>query len=210
MRAVALISGRGSNLKALLDAGLPVHFERVISNRPGAAGLELARARGVATAVIDQRDFTARADFDAALAAEIDAARPDLILLAGYLRLLNGALVECYLNRILNIHPALLPAFPGLHTHARALTEGVTVHGCTVHFVRTEVDRGPIIIQAAVPVRPDDSEDTLAERVLEQEHRIYPQAVRWFAEGRLEVDGNRVRVRGEKGVAGGALVVPGL
>jgi len=184
-RAVILISGRGSNMEALLKAGLPVDFAAVISNRPDAGGLEVARSLGVATAVVDHRGHAGRDAFDAALAAEVDRHRPDLVILAGFMRVLTADFVRRYQGRLINVHPALLPAFPGLNTHARALAAGVRIHGCTVHFVTPEVDVGPIVIQAAVPVLAGDDEATLAARVLEQEHRIFPQAVRWFAENRL-------------------------
>lgn len=185
IRAVILISGRGSNMEALLKAGLPVDFAAVISNRPDAGGLDVARSLGVATAVVDHRGHAGRDAFDAALAAEVDRHEPDLVILAGFMRVLTADFVRRYQGRLINVHPALLPAFPGLNTHARALAAGVRIHGCTVHFVTPEVDVGPIIIQAAVPVLAGDDEATLAARVLEQEHRIFPQAVRWFAEGRL-------------------------
>lgn len=187
-RVVILISGRGSNMRALLEAGLPVSFAAVISNRADAAGLDTARAHGVATAVVNHRDYPDRVAFDHALAAEIDRHAPDLLVLAGFMRVLTDAFVNRYRGRMINIHPALLPAFPGLHTHERALAAGVKVHGCTVHFVTPEVDVGPIIVQAAVPVLADDTPDRLAARVLAQEHRVFPQAVRWFAEGRLRLD----------------------
>jgi len=186
-RAVILISGRGSNMQALLEANLPVEFVAVISNRPAAGGLAVAAQHGVPGVVIDHRAYSDRASFDAALAAEIDRHRPDLVILAGFMRVLTDAFVQHYAGRMLNIHPALLPAFPGLDTHRRALAAGVKLHGCTVHFVTPEVDVGPIVIQAAVPVHPDDDEASLAARVLAQEHRIFPQAVRWFAEGRLQL-----------------------
>lgn len=185
MRAVILISGRGSNMEALLRAGLPVDFAAVISNRPDAAGLTIARDLGVDTAVVDHARHADRAAFDAALAREIDRRGAELICLAGFMRVLTEDFVLRYQGRLLNIHPALLPAFPGLNTHARALAAGVKIHGCTVHFVTPEVDAGPIIVQAAVPVLDDDTPQRLAARVLAQEHRIYPLAVRWFAEGRL-------------------------
>lgn len=187
MRAVVLISGRGSNMEALLRAALPVDFAAVISNRPDAKGLDVARSLGVATAVIDHHQYDGREAFDAALAAEIDRHAPDLVILAGFMRVLTADFVRRYQGRLINIHPALLPAFPGLNTHARALAAGVRVHGCTVHFVTPEVDVGPIVVQAAVPVFPDDDEARLSARVLEQEHRIFPMAVRWFAEGRLGI-----------------------
>lgn len=184
---VILISGRGSNMVALLDAGLPARVAAVISNDPQAAGLATAAGRGVATSVVDHRSFTDRPGFDAALAAAIDRHRPDLVVLAGFMRILTGAFIERYRGRMMNIHPSLLPAFPGLHTHRRALEAGVRIHGCTVHFTAPAVDSGPIIVQAAVPLLPDDTEERLAARVLAEEHRIYPQAVRWFLEGRLHV-----------------------
>lgn len=187
MRAVVLISGRGSNMEALFRSGLPVEFAAVISNRPEAQGLDVARSLGVATAVVDHRRHDGRAAFDAALAAEIDRHDPGLVILAGFMRVLTADFVRRYQGRLINVHPALLPAFPGLHTHARALAAGVRVHGCTVHFVTPEVDVGPIIVQAAVPVFQDDDEASLSARVLEQEHRIFPLAVRWFAEGRLHL-----------------------
>ncbi len=187
MRAVILISGRGSNMQALLEAGLPVEFACVISNRPDAAGLRVATELGVPVAVVDHRQHPDRVGFDAALAAEIDRHRPDLVILAGFMRVLTEDFVRRYARRMINIHPALLPAFPGLDTHARALAAGVRLHGCTVHFVTPEVDAGPIIVQAAVPVRADDTPQTLAARVLRQEHRIFPLAVRWLAEGRVQL-----------------------
>jgi phosphoribosylglycinamide formyltransferase 1 len=185
---VILISGRGSNMEALLDAGLPARIAAVISNTPAARGLVTARDRGVATAVVDHRSFPDRERFDAALAAEIDRHCPDLVVLAGFMRILTAPFIERYHGRLMNIHPSLLPAFPGLNTHRRALAAGVRAHGCTVHFVTPQVDSGPIIAQAAVPVLPGDTEEQLAARVLTEEHRIYPQAVRWFCEGRLRVD----------------------
>ncbi len=185
MRAVILISGRGSNMEALLRAGLPVDFAAVISNRPDAGGLTIARDLGVDTAVVDHTRHTDRTAFDAALAEQIDRHGADLVCLAGFMRVLTDDFVQRYQGRMLNIHPALLPAFPGLNTHTRALAAGVKLHGCTVHFVTPEVDAGPIVVQAAVPVFDDDTPERLAARVLAQEHRIYPLAVRWFAEGRL-------------------------
>jgi len=184
---VILISGRGSNLQSILEARLPVEIAAVISNNPNAGGLEVARAHGIATAVVDHRQFQSRDAFDGVLAQEIDRHQPDLLVLAGFMRILTDAFVERYQGRMINIHPSLLPAFPGLKTHAAALREGVKIHGCTVHFVTPTLDHGPIIIQAAIPVLPDDTEATLAGRVLEQEHHIFPQAIRWFAEGRLEI-----------------------
>jgi phosphoribosylglycinamide formyltransferase-1 len=192
---VVLISGRGSNMQALLDAGVPV--SAVISNRAEAEGLAIAVARGIATRVVDHRGRAAREDFDAALAAEIERFAPRLVALAGFMRVLTPGFVGRYRERLLNIHPSLLPAFPGLHTHERALAAGVKVHGCTVHFVTAELDHGPIVAQAAVPVRSGDDAAALAARVLKQEHVIYPRAVRWFLEGRLALADGVVRVRGD-------------
>ena len=186
-RIVILISGRGSNMEALLDAGLPAQVAAVVSNAPDARGLEIARAHGVSTAVVDHRAFPNRPAFDEALSAALDAYQPDVLVLAGFMRILTDGFVQRYAGRLLNIHPSLLPAFPGLHTHARALAAGVRIHGCTVHFVTPTLDHGPIVAQAAVTVLPGDSEDALAARVLAQEHRIYPQAVRWFCEDRLRL-----------------------
>lgn len=181
-------------MHALLDAGLPI--TTVISNEAGAKGLETARARGVATRIVEHRRFSSREEFDAALAAEVDRVAPRLIVLAGFMRVLTPGFVARYKERLLNIHPSLLPAFPGLRTHERALAAGAKVHGCSVHFVTAELDHGPIVIQAAVPVRSEDTAETLAARVLRQEHVIYPRAVRWFLEDRLVIEGNRVRVKG--------------
>ncbi len=198
---VILISGRGSNMEALIaarDAGtLPVNIAAVISNRPAAMGLETAEKAGITAHYIDHKAFAERDAFDAALAECIDSFAPDLVVLAGFMRILSDAFVRHYAGRLMNIHPSLLPAFPGLHTHRRALEEGVRIHGCTVHFVTPALDHGPVIIQAAVPVLDSDDEATLAARVLRQEHRIYPQAVRWFAEDRLRLDNGRVRLAGE-------------
>ena len=187
MRVVVLISGRGSNMEALLEARLPVEFACVISNKPDAAGLAIAARHRVPTAVVNHRDHPGRVEFDAALAEEIDRHRPDLVVLAGFMRVLTDAFVRRYENRLINIHPALLPAFPGLDTHARALAAGVKLHGCTVHYVTPEVDSGPIIAQAAVPVLAGDTPATLAARVLRQEHRLYPQVLRWLAEDRVRL-----------------------
>lgn len=191
---VILISGRGSNMLAMVEAGLPV--AAVISNRADADGLEYAAGRGIATAVVPHRDYATREAFDAALAQAIDGFRPDLVALAGFMRILTEGFVLRYQGRLLNIHPSLLPAFPGLDTHAKALAAGVKLHGCTVHFVTPQLDHGPIVIQAAVPVLPQDEEVTLGARVLAQEHRIYPQAARWFLEGKLVIESGVVRVKG--------------
>lgn len=190
MSVVVLISGRGSNLQALLDAGLPVGA--VISNRADAKGLAIASARGVATRVVEHKSFATREAFDQALADVVDGFTPRLVALAGFMRILTPAFVQRFDGRLMNIHPSLLPAFPGLDTHARALEAGVKLHGCSVHFVTAELDHGPMVVQAAVPVLADDTEDRLAARVLQAEHAIYPAAVRWFLEGRLRVVGQRV------------------
>jgi phosphoribosylglycinamide formyltransferase 1 len=205
-RLVILISGRGSNMAAILDAirdrSLAAEIATVISNRPGASGLAIAERHGVPTSVIDHGLLPNRGEFERALAAAIDAAAPDLVVLAGFMRLLSPEFVRRYEGRMLNIHPSLLPLYPGLHTHARALADGVKVHGCTVHFVTPEVDAGPIVAQAAVTVRDDDDEVTLAARVLEAEHRILVASVRWFCEGKLVIEGRRVRVKDEATDAG--------
>jgi phosphoribosylglycinamide formyltransferase-1 len=195
MNIVILISGRGSNMEALLDADVGGTIAAVISNRADARGLAIARNRGVATAVVEHRDFAARAEFDAALAAAIDRFEPGLVVLAGFMRILTPAFVARYAGRMLNIHPSLLPAFAGLDTHRRALEAGVKIHGCTVHFVTADLDHGPIVAQAAVAVLDDDDESTLAARVLAEEHRILPAAVRAYCQGRLVVADGRVRVR---------------
>jgi len=195
---VILISGRGSNMEAIVRAAQaekwPVSIAAVISNRTDSAGLEFARRHGIATAVVANKDYPTREQFDTALRAAIDVFAPDLVVLAGFMRILTTPFVEHYAGRMLNIHPSLLPSFPGLATHRQALAAGVRLHGATVHFVTPDLDHGPIVAQVAVPVRDTDSEETLAERVLEQEHLIYPRAVRWFVEGKLSLDGNRVRL----------------
>ncbi len=200
---VVLISGRGSNLQAIIDGarhGLPVDLRAVISNRPDAAGLAKGREQGIEARVLDHTEFASREEYDDALQALIDSYEPALVVLAGFMRILTPAFVNHYQGRMLNIHPSLLPAFPGLDTHERALEAGVREHGASVHFVTEEVDGGPIIIQAKVPVLPDDTSEALAARVLEQEHRIYPQAIRWFAEGRLRLQGNAVLLDGRPAV----------
>jgi phosphoribosylglycinamide formyltransferase-1 len=207
---VILISGRGSNMQAILDARLPLEIAAVISNEPTAAGLATAQRHGIATRVVDHRAHAERAAFDAALAAEIDAFKPDLVVLAGFMRILTGDFVNRYRGRLVNIHPSLLPAFTGLHTHRRALAAGVKIHGCTVHFVTPELDHGPVVIQAAVAVIDGDSEDTLAARVLAEEHRIYPQALRWFCEDRLAITPHgTVTVKAARS-ADGSLISPAL
>ena len=196
---VILISGRGSNMQAIVETAererWPARIAAVISNRPDAAGLEWARSRGLATQVVNHRDFPSREAFDAALAAAIDEHRPDAIALAGFMRVLTEGFVNRYQGRLVNIHPSLLPAFPGLHTHRQALQQGVKEHGCTVHFVTSRLDHGPVIARAVVPVLPGDDEAALAARVLQEEHRIYPEAVRRLLEGRLVVADGMVSVK---------------
>ncbi len=198
-RIVVLISGRGSNMtaiaQALRDERWPARIACVIADRPGAAGLALAQEHGIDTDVVDFRAFGTRADFEVALMGAIDRYAPDLVVLAGFMRILGDAFVERHAQRLMNIHPSLLPAFPGLATHRRALEAGVAVHGATVHLVGRELDMGPIVAQAALAVRPDDDEARLASRVLALEHRLYPTAVRWFVEGRLSLHGERVVLR---------------
>lgn len=210
---VILISGRGSNMEALIaarDAGkLPVNIAAVISNRPDALGLETAAKAGIVTHYVHHKGFPGRDAFDAALAECIDCFKPDLVVLAGFMRILTDAFVSHYAGRLMNIHPSLLPSFPGLHTHQRALEEGVRIHGCTVHFVTPTLDHGPVIIQAAVPVLDGDDEAALAARILVQEHKIYPQAVRWFAEDKLRLENGCVRLAAELS-AGSVLISPQL
>ena len=210
-RVTVLVSGRGSNLAAVLAAErrgtLSGTVGAVISNRPEAAGLAVATRHGALTTVVDHRCFAGRTAFDAALAAAIDASDPQLVVMAGFMRVVGAAFVERYAGRVLNIHPSLLPAYPGLHTHRRALADGVRIHGCTVHFVTADLDHGPIVAQGAVPVHDDDSEETLAARVLAVEHRLLPAAIRAFCEGRLVIAGRHVRVKGQT-VPSGALEVP--
>lgn len=186
---VILISGRGSNMQAILElaanGALPVDIRAVISNRPEASGLETARAAGLHTETVDHRDYASREDYDRALQAAIDRHAPELVVLAGFMRILTPGFVRHFQGRLLNIHPSLLPAFRGLHTHRRALEAGVAEHGASVHFVTEELDGGPVIAQIPVPVRPGDTEADLARRVLEQEHRLYPTVIGWFATGRL-------------------------
>jgi phosphoribosylglycinamide formyltransferase-1 len=205
-RLVVLVSGRGSNLQAILDARLPLQVAAVISNDPSAPALDRARKAGVQAIGLDHRRFSDRAEFDRALEVEIDRCAPDLIALAGFMRVLGDGLVERHAGRMVNIHPSLLPAFPGLDTHRRALAGGVRIHGCTVHFVTPRLDSGPIIVQAAVPVLPADDEASLAARVLAQEHRIYPQALAWLARGAVVLQGDRVSF--PHAAAGPALIAP--
>ena len=201
---VILISGGGSNMAAIVRAAeqerwaarFNARVAAVISNKPDAAGLALARAAGIATAVVPHKDFASREDFDAALAQAIDAHAPSLVVLAGFMRILTPGFVQRHAGRLVNIHPSLLPMFPGLHTHRRAIEAGCKVAGASVHFVTADLDHGPIIGQAVVPVRPDDTEASLAARVLVQEHRLYPLAIRWLVEGALEQRDGVVRHTG--------------
>ncbi len=206
---VILISGRGSNMQALLKAGFPIENITVISNNPGTIGLEIAQQHGAKTIVLDHRIYPDRQTFDKALAERIDTCQPKLIALAGFMRILSDSFVQRYQGRLMNIHPSLLPAFPGLGTHARVLQEGVKIHGCTAHFVTSQLDHGPIVIQAAIPVLPNDTESTLAARVLQHEHRIYPQAVQWFMDDRIRLSNNYVEVLDAR-VDEIALYSPGL
>ncbi len=197
-------------MRALLEAQPHCRIAAVISNRADAEGLNIAKARGIATVVVGHRDYADRDSFDTALAGEIDAFHPDFVALAGFMRILTAGFVARYRGKLVNIHPSLLPAYGGLNTHARALHDGVKIHGCTVHFVTPDLDHGPIIIQAAVPVLPHDTGQTLAARVLREEHRIYPQAIRWLCEGQIELSENdRVTFRSRK-QASHAMVSPGL
>ena len=195
---VILISGRGSNMEAVvraLDAeGWPARIAAVISNKPEAGGLAFAQARGIPTAVVPSKSFATRAEFDAKVQETIDVFEPDLVVLAGFMRILTAPFVEHYAGRMLNIHPSLLPLFPGLHTHQQALDAGCVEHGATVHFVTAELDHGPAVLQARIPVLPGDTEATLATRLLVEEHKIYPRAVRLFVEDRLVVENGAVRI----------------
>ncbi|MDP9582380.1 UNVERIFIED_ORG: phosphoribosylglycinamide formyltransferase-1 [Burkholderia contaminans] len=201
-KLVILISGRGSNMEAIVRACAqerwPAQVAAVIANRPDAAGLAFAASHGVATAVVDHRSFDGRDSFDAALAAEIDRFAPDLVVLAGFMRILTPDFVRRYEGRLLNIHPSLLPSFKGIHTHQQALDAGVALHGASVHFVIPELDSGAIVAQGAVPVRAGDDAAALARRVLTVEHVLYPRAVRWFVEGRLRLENGRAVVAPEE------------
>ncbi len=201
-RFVILISGRGSNMQTLVQAcenqDWPAEVSAVIASRPDAAGLRWAAERGIATAALFHKDYASREAFDAALAEEIDRHRPDYVLLAGFMRVLTPGFVNHFAGRLVNIHPSLLPAFPGLHTHAQALATGVRIHGCTVHFVTPVLDNGPIIAQGCVPVLAGDTPDALAERVLQVEHQAYPAAMNWLAHGRVTLTADqRVEVQGD-------------
>jgi phosphoribosylglycinamide formyltransferase-1 len=195
---VILISGRGSNMEAIVRAAQkeawPAQISAIISNRPDAGGLEFARANNIPAKSLDHRQFDSREAFDAELGKLIDTFKPDLVVLAGFMRVLTAEFVQHYEGRLLNIHPSLLPLFPGLATHEQALKAGVKEHGATVHFVTEALDHGPVVLQASVPVLSGDTPDTLAQRVLKQEHIIYPRAVRWFIDNRLSIDQNRVLI----------------
>jgi phosphoribosylglycinamide formyltransferase-1 len=195
---VILISGRGSNMEAVVRAAQaeqwPARIAAVISNKADAKGLEFAASHGIATAVVPNKDYATREAFDAALQEVIDSFQPDLVVLAGFMRILTPGFVAHYAGRMLNIHPSLLPLFPGLHTHEAALASGLAQHGATVHFVTAELDHGPMVDQVAVPILPGDTAETLSARVLQQEHILYPRAIRWFIEDRLTVEDGKVRV----------------
>ena len=215
LKVAVLISGRGSNLQALIDAfgpkvqDSPVTIVLVLSNRPEAPGLERAAQAGLKTEIVDHKTFASREDFDVAMDREIRATGAEFVVLAGFMRLLTPQFVAAWQDRMINIHPALLPAFPGLDTHKRALEAGVRLHGATVHFVRHETDTGPIIAQAAVPVLPGDDESTLAARVLAAEHQLYPLALRLVAEGRVRVEQDRAVISDAPAMEG-ALFNPAL
>ncbi len=198
LKTAVLISGRGSNLQALIDAcadpAFPAEICLVLSNKPGAAGLDRAKAAGLPIKAVSHREFADRESFEAAVSFELEAAGAELVLLAGFMRVLTEGFVSKWQDRLINIHPSLLPAFPGLDTHARALEAGVAQAGCTVHFVRADVDAGPTILQAAVSVTNDDTEESLAARVLEQEHKIYPEALRLIADGKVTISDGKVIV----------------
>lgn len=199
---IILISGRGSNMQAIIDQSLggdlPVTIQAVISNRSDAPGLNLASKARIHTEVINHADYASKLEFETALSVCIDGYKPDLIALAGFMRMLSGEFVNKYSNRMVNIHPSLLPQYPGLNTHERAIAAGATEHGASVHFVTADVDSGPIIIQSAVPVKSDDTPESLASRVLTQEHRIYPLAIKWFAQSRLQIKNNQVLLDGKR------------
>ncbi|MEJ2059803.1 MAG: phosphoribosylglycinamide formyltransferase [Gammaproteobacteria bacterium] len=199
-KIVVLISGTGTNLQALIDAcgagEIPGQIVAVIGNRPGAGGLERARRAGIPAECLDHRDYATREAFDQALMQVIDRYAPDLVCLAGFMRILTPAFTTHYLGRMLNIHPSLLPDYRGLHTHARALADGVREHGASVHFVTPDLDGGPVVVRVRVPVHADDTPETLAARVLEQEHRLYPAATTWFCAGRLKLNAGRVILDG--------------
>lgn len=207
---VVLLSGTGSNLQALIDSDdvkdSPATLRAVISNRADAYGLQRAKDAGIATRVLDHKAFEGREAFDAALIEVIDTFKPQLVILAGFMRILSADFVRHYQGRLLNIHPSLLPKYKGLHTHQRALDAGDREHGCSVHFVTEELDGGPLVVQAVIPVESEDSAQRLAQRVHAQEHRIYPLAVRWFAEGRLSLDEQGALLDGQLLAASGHLI----
>ena len=207
---VVLLSGTGSNLQALIDSddvkASPANIRAVISNRADAYGLQRAKDAGIDTRVLDHKAFEGREAFDAALIEVIDEFKPQLVVLAGFMRILSADFVRHYQGRLLNIHPSLLPKYKGLHTHQRALEAGDGEHGCSVHFVTEELDGGPLVVQAVIPVKSDDSPHSLAQRVHAQEHRIYPLAVRWFAEGRLSLDEQGALLDGQLLAASGHLI----
>ena len=209
---VVLLSGSGSNLQALIDSSLaadsPVRIRAVVSNRADAYGLQRAQAAGIDTAVLEHGGFEGREAFDAALVQVIDGFEADLVVLAGFMRILSAEFVRHYQGRLLNIHPSLLPLYKGLHTHRRALEAGDAEHGCSVHFVTEELDGGPLVVQAVVPVAQDDTPQSLAQKVHCQEHQIYPLAVRWFAEGRLRLGEHGALLDGQPLVASGHLIRP--
>lgn len=209
-----LISGSGTNLQAIIDAieagKLDAKIEVVVSNKANAFGIERARRHGILTEVLDHRSFSSREAYDEAVVAILRQRRVALVVLAGFMRLLSPGFIRAFANRIMNIHPALLPAFPGLNVQQRAVEHGVRFSGCTVHFVNEECDEGPIIIQAVVPVLPDDTGETLAARILELEHRIYPRAIQLYAAGRLQIVGRRVVVQGISNTAAHELIQPPL
>ena len=209
---VVLLSGTGSNLQALIDStrtgASPVRIRAVISNRADAYGLQRASAAGIDTAVLDHKAFDGREAFDAALVELIDGFAPQLVVLAGFMRILSAGFVRHYQGRLLNIHPSLLPKYKGLHTHRRALEAGDAEHGCSVHFVTEELDGGPLVVQAVVPVTSDDTAESLAQRVHHQEHQIYPLAVHWFAEGRLRLGEHGALLDGQPLAASGHLIRP--
>jgi len=211
MKLAVLVSGRGSNLQALIDAckaeDFPAEIVLVLSNKVGAYGLERAREAGIATTVLNHKDYEDRESFDAAMSEQITAAGAELVCLAGFMRLLSDGFVRSWRDRLINIHPSLLPAYKGLHVHERVIEEGARFSGCTVHFVRPAMDEGPIISQAVVAVHPTDTPDDLAARILEQEHAIYPRAVKYIAEGRVRVSAERVLIN-EHTVPEGALSNP--
>ena len=212
LKLAVLISGSGTNLQALIDAcanpDYPAKISLVISNKENASGLGRAKEVGIQTLVIRHTDFNKRDEFDKSLTDALESAKVELICLAGFMRILGPVFVNHWHDRLVNIHPSLLPAFKGLHTHKRALEAGVRIAGCTVHYVRTEVDVGPIVAQAAVPIMPDDTEHRLAERVLQQEHQLYPFAVELIARGQARIDGGRVQITGTEPPGIAALISP--